>query len=195
MAEAYIRGNTIKYIRVPDEVINEVQEERFSREGALAPGRGARAYENEKGGTGGREASTRARETENMGGGGARGGWWEREVQGSLQLVGGEPPAHHYRKPRWLLSPVARRQPTFLTSLLHASHRGRARVVLLLPCRQAATARRARRRAQLGWRPGRARRPGRGTGARVPETEVKAHGRARCSLRCPLVSSLSLAVS
>ncbi|KAK9811098.1 hypothetical protein WJX73_002439 [Symbiochloris irregularis] len=32
MAEAYIRGNTIKYVRVPPEVIDKVQEESYRRD-------------------------------------------------------------------------------------------------------------------------------------------------------------------
>lgn len=35
MPETYIRGNTIKYLRVPDEVIDKVKDESFRREGAF----------------------------------------------------------------------------------------------------------------------------------------------------------------
>ncbi|KAG5567717.1 hypothetical protein RHGRI_003048 [Rhododendron griersonianum] len=35
MPECYIRGNTIKYLRVPDEVIDKVQEESKSRTGCI----------------------------------------------------------------------------------------------------------------------------------------------------------------
>ncbi|XP_022847296.1 probable U6 snRNA-associated Sm-like protein LSm4 [Olea europaea var. sylvestris] len=35
MPECYIRGNTIKYLRVPDEVIDKVQEETKSRSGMI----------------------------------------------------------------------------------------------------------------------------------------------------------------
>lgn len=35
MAEAYVRGNTIKYVRVPDEVVEKVKEEQANRKGAL----------------------------------------------------------------------------------------------------------------------------------------------------------------
>eukprot|EP00959_Pyramimonas_sp_CCMP1952_P044508 930011-Pyramimonas_sp.AAC.1 len=31
MAECYVRGNTVKYLRVPDEVIDKVQEETMKR--------------------------------------------------------------------------------------------------------------------------------------------------------------------
>ena len=34
MPETYIRGNTIKYLRVPDEVIDKVKDEAFRRDGA-----------------------------------------------------------------------------------------------------------------------------------------------------------------
>lgn len=33
MPECYVRGNTIKYLRVPDEVIDKVQEETIKRQG------------------------------------------------------------------------------------------------------------------------------------------------------------------
>eukprot|EP00955_Chlamydomonas_euryale_P082781 363764-Chlamydomonas_euryale.AAC.9 len=35
MPEAYIRGNTIKYVRVPEEVMEKVQEENLRRDGEL----------------------------------------------------------------------------------------------------------------------------------------------------------------
>ncbi|CAA0828200.1 Sm-like protein LSM4 [Striga hermonthica] len=40
MPECYIRGNTIKYLRVPDEVIDKVQEESKSRSDRRPPGVG-----------------------------------------------------------------------------------------------------------------------------------------------------------
>ncbi|KAK8614562.1 hypothetical protein V6N13_068362 [Hibiscus sabdariffa] len=40
MPECYIRGNTIKYLRVPDEVIDKVQEESKSRADRKPPGVG-----------------------------------------------------------------------------------------------------------------------------------------------------------
>ncbi|GAB2279246.1 hypothetical protein Dimus_013894 [Dionaea muscipula] len=40
MPECYIRGNTIKYLRVPDEVIDKVQEEAKSRSDRRPPGVG-----------------------------------------------------------------------------------------------------------------------------------------------------------
>ncbi|KAL3827832.1 hypothetical protein ACJIZ3_016634 [Penstemon smallii] len=42
MPECYIRGNTIKYLRVPDEVIDKVQEESKSRSDRRPPGVGGR---------------------------------------------------------------------------------------------------------------------------------------------------------
>jgi U6 snRNA-associated Sm-like protein LSm4 len=33
MPEAFLRGNTIKYIRVPEEVMDKVQEEKINRDG------------------------------------------------------------------------------------------------------------------------------------------------------------------
>lgn len=36
MPEAYIRGNTIKYLRVPDEVIDKVREDSYNRAGNAA---------------------------------------------------------------------------------------------------------------------------------------------------------------
>ncbi|KAI8475454.1 MAG: hypothetical protein J3K34DRAFT_382598 [Monoraphidium minutum] len=38
MPEVYIRGNTIKYVRVPDEVVDKVKEEQLSRKGAARGG-------------------------------------------------------------------------------------------------------------------------------------------------------------
>ncbi|KAG6417827.1 hypothetical protein SASPL_120020 [Salvia splendens] len=40
MPECYVRGNTIKYLRVPDEVIDKVQEETKSRSDRRPPGVG-----------------------------------------------------------------------------------------------------------------------------------------------------------
>ncbi|KAJ8898594.1 hypothetical protein K2173_004207 [Erythroxylum novogranatense] len=42
MPECYIRGNTIKYLRVPDEVIDKVQEETKNRADRKPPGVGGR---------------------------------------------------------------------------------------------------------------------------------------------------------
>ena len=35
MPEAYIRGNTIKYLRVPDEVIDKVRDDSYNRAGKM----------------------------------------------------------------------------------------------------------------------------------------------------------------
>ncbi|CAM6104136.1 unnamed protein product [Calypogeia fissa] len=70
MPECYIRGNTIKYLRVPDEVIDKVQEETHKRSdrrpatGSRGRGRGR----GEDGGGGGRGA-----------GRGGRGGGYQEE--------------------------------------------------------------------------------------------------------------------
>ncbi|KAJ7518472.1 hypothetical protein O6H91_21G070700 [Diphasiastrum complanatum] len=61
MPECYIRGNTIKYLRVPDEVIDKVQEEtakRSDRKPAVSGrgrgrGRGEEVVAKERGGHGG----------------------------------------------------------------------------------------------------------------------------------------------
>ncbi|KAL2652566.1 hypothetical protein R1flu_020694 [Riccia fluitans] len=91
MPECYIRGNTIKYLRVPDEVIDKVQEEAVKRpdrrpqiggrarggrgrgdeSAGRAGGRGGRGYQDEGGERGGRGAS-RGRVSGR--GGGGRGG-------------------------------------------------------------------------------------------------------------------------
>ncbi|CAG8439433.1 6789_t:CDS:2 [Acaulospora morrowiae] len=67
LPECYIRGNTIKYLRVPDEIIEMVKEDAFRQRQASSGGsrgRGAR------GNTGrGREGNARGRS-----GGGGRGG-------------------------------------------------------------------------------------------------------------------------
>ncbi|KAL1832924.1 hypothetical protein ACET3Z_002575 [Daucus carota] len=56
MPECYIRGNTIKYLRVPDEVIDKVQEEK-SRADRKPPGAGGRGRgRGREDGTGGRGA-------------------------------------------------------------------------------------------------------------------------------------------
>ncbi|KAK4407019.1 DNA mismatch repair protein PMS1 [Sesamum angolense] len=68
MPECYIRGNTIKYLRVPDEVIDKVQEETKSRSDRKPPGVG-------RGRGRGREDSSKAKGVgRGMEEGGARGG-------------------------------------------------------------------------------------------------------------------------
>ena len=49
MPECYIRGSTIKYLRIPDEVIDMVKEDVISKGGvAVVPGVGAEAEEEEE---------------------------------------------------------------------------------------------------------------------------------------------------
>ncbi|CAI0469951.1 unnamed protein product [Linum tenue] len=54
MPECYIRGNTIKYLRVPDEVIDKVQEETKSRSDRKPPGVGRGRGRGREDGPGGR---------------------------------------------------------------------------------------------------------------------------------------------
>ncbi|KAK4491104.1 hypothetical protein RD792_001826, partial [Penstemon davidsonii] len=63
MPECYIRGNTIKYLRVPDEVIDKVQEETKSRTDRKPPGVG-------RGRGRGRDDSASGRFSKGMGRGG-----------------------------------------------------------------------------------------------------------------------------
>ncbi|KAL5136554.1 putative U6 snRNA-associated Sm-like protein LSm4 [Glycine soja] len=55
MPECYIRGNTIKYLRVPDEVIDKVQEETKSRTDRKPPGVGRGRGRGREDGPGGRQ--------------------------------------------------------------------------------------------------------------------------------------------
>ncbi|KAK3041491.1 hypothetical protein RJ639_000468 [Escallonia herrerae] len=78
MPECYIRGNTIKYLRVPDEVIDKVQEEK-SRSDRKPPGVGrgrGRAREDGPGGRSGRGTGRGMDDgsAKGMGGGRGRGG-------------------------------------------------------------------------------------------------------------------------
>ncbi|KAL3684396.1 hypothetical protein R1sor_002418 [Riccia sorocarpa] len=92
MPECYIRGNTIKYLRVPDEVIDKVQEETVKRpdrrpqiggrgrsrgrgddSAGRTGGRGGRGYQEEGGDRGGRGAARGTSRVSGRGGGG-RGG-------------------------------------------------------------------------------------------------------------------------
>ncbi|KAF3454531.1 hypothetical protein FNV43_RR04979 [Rhamnella rubrinervis] len=56
MPECYIRGNTIKYLRVPDEVIDKVQEETKTRSDRKPPGVGRGRGRGREEGGGGRQA-------------------------------------------------------------------------------------------------------------------------------------------
>ncbi|PPR84328.1 hypothetical protein GOBAR_AA36380 [Gossypium barbadense] len=55
MPECYIRGNTIKYLRVPDEVIDKVQEETKSRADRKPPVLGRGRGRGREDGPGGRQ--------------------------------------------------------------------------------------------------------------------------------------------
>ncbi|KAK1558649.1 hypothetical protein Q3G72_005070 [Acer saccharum] len=76
MPECYIRGNTIKYLRVPDEVIDKVQEETKSRADRRPPGVGrGRGRGSREDGPGGRQPKGIGRGLDDGGakGGGGRG--------------------------------------------------------------------------------------------------------------------------
>lgn len=105
MPECYIRGNSIKYLRIPDEVIDLVKEEVNSRQrrgdmrrGGPAGGRGGRG-----GGGGGGNFGNRDGRPGGQGGGG-RGGY---NSSGRNAYGGGQQNQHHqgqqsqhYKKPR-----------------------------------------------------------------------------------------------
>ncbi|CAL5397303.1 unnamed protein product [Camellia sinensis] len=79
MPECYIRGNTIKYLRVPDEVIDKVQEETKSRADRKPPGVGRGRGRGREDGPGGRPAKGVGRGIDDggakgMGGGRGKGG-------------------------------------------------------------------------------------------------------------------------
>ncbi|KAG9440273.1 hypothetical protein H6P81_020438 [Aristolochia fimbriata] len=79
MPECYIRGNTIKYLRVPDEVIDKVQEETKSRSDRKPPGVGRGRGRSREDGTSGRPSKGgigRGQDDgmKGMGGGRGRGG-------------------------------------------------------------------------------------------------------------------------
>ncbi|KAK9076933.1 hypothetical protein SSX86_005272 [Deinandra increscens subsp. villosa] len=86
MPECYIRGNTIKYLRVPDEVIDKVQEDTKNRMDRKPPGVGrggrGRGGRDDGGGSGGRRQAK-------GGGMGGRGGMDEGGGRGRSQ--GGYP--------------------------------------------------------------------------------------------------------
>ncbi|KAH8947764.1 hypothetical protein BDL97_11G059800 [Sphagnum fallax] len=72
MPECYIRGNTIKYLRVPDEVIDKVQEETVKRSDRkpTVGGRGRGRGRGEEGGRGGGGRGGKGGYQEDTGGGG-----------------------------------------------------------------------------------------------------------------------------
>ncbi|KAK8509840.1 hypothetical protein V6N12_001912 [Hibiscus sabdariffa] len=77
MPECYIRGNTIKYLRVPDEVIDKVQEETKSRADRKPPvlgrGRGRGREDGPKGAGGRGRGSSGGKTSGSRGGGRGRG--------------------------------------------------------------------------------------------------------------------------
>ncbi|KAL0364816.1 UNVERIFIED_CONTAM: putative U6 snRNA-associated Sm-like protein LSm4 [Sesamum angustifolium] len=80
MPECYIRGNTIKYLRVPDEVIDKVQEETKTRSDRKPPGVG-------RGRGRGRDDNAAGRPSKGIGrgvdDGGSKGGGRGKGVAGS----------------------------------------------------------------------------------------------------------------
>ena len=97
MSECYIRGSTIKYLRIPDEVVDNYKEDSNSRGGNMArrggggSDRGSRSGSGQRGGRG---ASS------NRGGYGAQGN--RRPAAsgnvGSTQSLTGKPPAKQQRR-------------------------------------------------------------------------------------------------
>ncbi|XP_063718893.1 uncharacterized protein LOC134845759 [Symsagittifera roscoffensis] len=75
MPECYIRGNTIKYLRIPDEIFNMVKEENHPQKmgGGGYRGKGGGQGQN-RGGRGARGGSGRTRGAGGGGRGGGRGG-------------------------------------------------------------------------------------------------------------------------
>nr|KYP51018.1 putative U6 snRNA-associated Sm-like protein LSm4 [Cajanus cajan] len=74
MPECYIRGNTIKYLRVPDEVIDKVQEETKTRADRKPPGVGRGRGRGREEGPGGRGPKGIGRGLDDGGAKGAGGG-------------------------------------------------------------------------------------------------------------------------
>uniref|UniRef100_A0A803NQM6 Sm domain-containing protein n=1 Tax=Cannabis sativa TaxID=3483 RepID=A0A803NQM6_CANSA len=86
MPECYIRGNTIKYLRVPDEVIDKVQEETKSRSDRKPPGVGRGRGRGRDEGPGGRQPKGIGRGLDD---GGAKGPGGGRGRGGSGGRAGG----------------------------------------------------------------------------------------------------------
>ncbi|KAK4775564.1 hypothetical protein SAY87_023525 [Trapa incisa] len=87
MPECYVRGNTIKYLRVPDEVIDKVQEEAKSRTDRKPPGVGRGRGRGREDVPGGRPAKGIGRGLDDggakgPGGGRGRGGFGGRAIGG-----------------------------------------------------------------------------------------------------------------
>ncbi|XP_044502663.1 probable U6 snRNA-associated Sm-like protein LSm4 [Mangifera indica] len=86
MPECYIRGNTIKYLRVPDEVIDKVQEETKSRSDRKPPGVGRGRGRGREDGPGGRQTKGIGRGIDD---GGAKGPGGGRGRAGPVGKTGG----------------------------------------------------------------------------------------------------------
>ncbi|TWU75520.1 RNA processing protein [Metarhizium rileyi] len=70
LKEAYIKGNNIKYLRVDDDIINQVNESQKGQQGNFRAGRGGHGQSRGDHGHGGRGGGDRGR----AGRGGGRGG-------------------------------------------------------------------------------------------------------------------------
>ncbi|KAK4651442.1 hypothetical protein QC762_603649 [Podospora pseudocomata] len=70
LPEVYVKGNNIKYLRVPDEIIDIVKEQQQSGGGGYRGGRGG----HQRGDNGGRGGGDRGRGGRGRGGRGGRGG-------------------------------------------------------------------------------------------------------------------------
>ncbi|KAH0532293.1 hypothetical protein TsFJ059_001003 [Trichoderma semiorbis] len=69
LTEVYVKGNNIKYLRVPDEIIDQVTEQQKGQQGGFRGGRGGHGHQS-RGDHGGRGGGDKGR----GGRGGGRGG-------------------------------------------------------------------------------------------------------------------------
>ncbi|RFU79306.1 u6 snrna-associated sm lsm4 [Trichoderma arundinaceum] len=53
LPEVYVKGNNIKYLRVPDEIIDQVTEQQKGQQGSFRGGRGGHQSRGDHGGRGG----------------------------------------------------------------------------------------------------------------------------------------------
>ncbi|KOS21628.1 putative U6 snRNA-associated Sm-like protein LSm4 [Escovopsis weberi] len=53
LPEVYVKGNNIKYLRVPDEIIDQVSEQQKTQQGGFRGGRGGQSRGGDHGGRGG----------------------------------------------------------------------------------------------------------------------------------------------
>lgn len=61
LKEAYVRGNNIKYLRVPDEIVDLVKDEQQRNQGSQRGRGGGRGDRGDRGGRGGRGRGGRGR--------------------------------------------------------------------------------------------------------------------------------------